>query len=339
MAGEEGGDCVKAIFEVQTLQICTTNACVLECANCTHLVGHHKKPYMMTMDQFTKVVDSLQGYPNMIGLIGGEVLLVPWFAEQARYLRSNFPREQLGLWSVFPHGEKYVKHREVICECFGNILLNDHSVPNIMHAPMLVAAGEYFETKEELYAASWNCWVQNSWSPGITPKGAFFCEVAAELDQLFDGPGGWDISEPRWWLRTPKDYTEQIERWCSKCGGCLPLARRSSQDNRCDVSEGNYEALKGRSRKVDNDKVIVHKRGEFKMDQAVTDPNTGVGSYPDQRPYKDELYRKGIAARYGIKLIMNPRGYWEPQLMEPGYKLPEPPPPSLFKILQAEHGA
>lgn len=266
---------------------------------------------MMTLEEFKKVVDSLEGYPKMIGLIGGEILLVPWFAEQARYLRSKFPRDQLGLWSVFPAGEKYSRHREVICECFGNILLNDHSKSNIMHAPMLVASGEYFDDPRDLELAAWKCWVQNSWSPGITPKGAFFCEVAAELDQLFDGPGGWDVSEPGWWKRTPADYKDQIARSCSKCGGCLPLEMRSSQDNRCDISEGNFKALKGKSRKVDNGTVVVHKKGEFKFDMNRLKTNL----YPDQSPYKDAVYRKGIAARYGINLVMNPRGYWSPELM------------------------
>lgn len=328
---------MKSIWEVETLQICTTDACVLECSNCTHLVGHAKKPYMMTLDEFKRVVDSLRGYPKMIGMIGGEVLLNPAFEDQARYLRANFPREQLGLWSVFPHGEKYRRYRETICECFGNILLNDHSKPNIMHAPILVASGEFFKTKRDMRAASWNCWVQNAWSPGVTPKGAFFCEVAGELDFIFEGPGGWDISEPDWWKRTPAEYLDQIDRYCSKCGGCLPLSRRSSQDNRDDISEGNFRILQEKSGKILQGKVVVHKEGEFPMDRQMVDPATGGTLYPDQTPYKDEIYRKGIAARYGIVLVMNKRGYWEPRLQEdmPGYD-PNPP-QSLFRIIQQEY--
>ena len=283
----------------------------------------------MSLDEFKHVVDSLEGYPKMIGLIGGEPIIVPWFAEECRYLASKFPRAQLGLWSVFPAGEKYSRHREVICETFGNILLNDHSVPGIMHAPMLVAAGEYFENKKDLHIAAWNCWVQNSWSPGITPKGAFFCEVAAEIDQLFDGPGGWDVSEHQWWKKTPADFADQIDFACTKCGGCLPLERRSSQDNRCDISEGNFELLKGKSRKVDLGKVIVHKKGEFKIDPALARTN----GYPDQSLYKSEAYRKGIAARYGIYLVLNERGYWEPTLTPPA-QAPTPAAPPLYQIMK-----
>jgi|SRR5580698_5610200 hypothetical protein len=362
---------MRAIVNVDTLQIHTTNACVLQCSGCTHLCGHHKKPYMMTLEEFKQVIDSLEGFPRMIGFIGGEPLLVPWFAEQARYARSKFPREQLGLWSVFPEGEKYARYREVICESFGNILLNDHSRGDIMHAPVLVASGEYFQkecadcrgkgvkisqgemfipdgmtsicqtcqgkgtvlSERDLYLAADACWVQNSWSPGITPKGGFFCEVAAELDQLFDGPGGWDVSEAEWWKRTPKDYAEQIERSCSKCGCCMPLARRSSQDEKCDMSEGNVRLLAGKSRKVDNGLIYIQKAGHFRFDEQLAQAPT---LYPNQT-YKQEQYRKGIAARYGIDLVMTPRGYWEPVLHDPNRKPPEPGPPSLFGMYQERY--
>lgn len=323
---------MKALWEVETLQISVTNACVLECANCTHLVGHAKRPHMMTLEYFKRVIDSLKGYPRMIGIIGGEPLLCPWIADGFRYMRSKFPKEQLGLWSVFPAGDKYVKYREVICETFDNILLNDHSVPTIMHAPMLVAAGEFYETQEELEAAAWNCWVQNHWSPSITPKGGFFCEVAGELDHLFEGPGGWDLT-PGWWRKTPVDYKEQVAQACSKCGGCLPLERRSSQDNRCDISEGNAKLLAGKSSKVDQGQVVIHKKGEFKFDQKMVDERTGVSKYPDQSPYKDQMYRKTIAARYGIALVINERGYWRPVLQE---SLPKEE-PSLFRILSERY--
>lgn len=330
------GDGMRAITAVDTLQIHTTNACVLQCSGCTHLCGHHKRPYFMTIPEFRKIVESLHGFPRMVGIIGGEPLLSPYAKEQFKILRETFPRDQLGLWSVFPEGEKYARLREDICATFGNLLLNDHTRGDIMHAPVLVASGEYFEDKRDLYLAADSCWVQNSWSPGITPKGAFFCEVAAELDQLFDGPGGWNVSEPGWWKRTPKDYTDQIERSCSKCGCCMPLARRTSQDDKCDISEGNAEILKGRSRKVDNGQIYLQKRGEFRFDTELMKKPT---LYPDQ-VYKQEEYRKAIAARYGIYLTMNSMGYWSPNLMPPGWEnrpATQPAPPGLYQIMKARY--
>jgi hypothetical protein len=57
-----------------------------------------------------------------------------------------------------------------------------------------------------------NCWWQRLLgSPSITPKGAFFCEVAAAMDMLFDGPGGWKI-EKDWWKRGPEGFGDQLCR-------------------------------------------------------------------------------------------------------------------------------
>jgi hypothetical protein len=276
----------------------------------------------------------------MVGLIGGEPLLVPWFDDMAKYARSKFPREQLGLWSVFPEDPpnapgRFSRHREVICECFGNVFLNDHTRGDIMHAPILVASQDVIKDKRELFMMADRCWVQNSWSPAVTNRGAFFCEVAGELDQLYGGPGGWDITEPGWWKRVPKDYTEQIERSCINCGACLPLERRSSMDVRCDMSAGAAERLKGRSRKVDKGQVVIQKEGEWHFDQKLVEaarlaaekgePSSG---YPVQT-YKDMDYRQRIANRYGIFLTVdNPRHCWEPHLMS---SIP-PPVPSVFEI-------
>ena len=326
---------MRSIASAATLQIDVTNACVLQCSGCTHLCGHHRAPFFMSMDEFRRTVDSLKGYPSMLGIIGGEPLISPYISDMMTYLHGAFPPEQCGLWSVFPHGDKYVKLRGQICETFGNILLNDHSRSDIMHAPILVASGEYFSNLDDLYMAADQCWVANRWSPSVTNKGAFFCEVAAELDQLFEGPGGWEV-KPNWWKKTPKDYTEQIERWCSKCGGCMPLARRSSQDEKCDISEGNFELLKGKSRKVDHGNVYVHKKGEFQFDYSLLDD----GGYPNQRPYQELAYRQAIADRYGILLVQNERGYLTPVLKKDGWQSQSKrPTETLYQIINQKFPA
>ncbi len=100
------------------------------------------------------------------------------------------------------------------------------------------------------------------------------------------------------------------------------------------MSTSNLERLKAiKSRKVARGEVAVHE--EFQFDESL------VGhTYPNQT-YQDQQYRKGIAARYGIYLVLNPRGFWEPKLMEDGGYQPEPPAeqktPSLFTILQERY--
>lgn len=360
---------MKSPAEHATIQIELTSACVLRCSNCTRFCGTHQVPFFLEEDQFRAAIDSLVEYSKLphalVGFMGGEPLLHPRFAEFCRYAQTKIERAKLGLWSTFPAGGKYPGYRDVICETFGNILLNDHQRDDILHAPVLMASEDYFKKEcpncrgskrdpydevgmgehpcpscngtglvtdmRELMLATEHCWVQESWSSAINPKGAFFCEVAAALSDLFDGPEGWKV-EPGWWKRTPAEFKEQREWACTKCGAALPLERiRNSQDNRDDVSVTNLERLKAiKSRKIAKGEYAL--REEFKFDRSLLE-NHG---YPAQT-YKEAQYRQRIAARYGILLVMNERGYWEPTIMPESYRPPEPPPPYLYQIFKSRY--
>lgn len=98
------------------------------------------------------------------------------------------------------------------------------------------------------------CWVQTLWAGAITPKGYFFCEVAAALDTIFDGPGGLPINPDCWrgdlWFETADGvrrphgpYAEQILRWCGRCGACVPLPGRWDGEEVDDVSPTNLAEL------------------------------------------------------------------------------------------------
>ena len=351
---------------MDTIQIDVTNACLLRCNGCTRFCGHHTKPFFMSMDDFKQAVDSLEGFSRerngIVGVMGGEPTLAPLFPEYVAYAKSKIPRANLGLWSIFPETKKH--YREIICEAFGNILLNDHSRDDIVHAPVLMGSEEYFRkqcpechgsgaitmfhggemTSEKpvcqkcrgvghvtddaaLFQAVDKCWVQESWSASVHPKGAYFCEVAAALAETFNGPDGWKV-EPGWWKRTPKDFAEQMDWACRRCGAAMPIERtRTTKDATDDVSPLNLERLKEiKSRKIARGEVQVH--DHFTFNQKLTE-NHG---YPGQT-YKDEIYRKTIAARYGISLVMNSRGYWDPRLTE---SLPRQE-PSLFRILSERY--
>jgi hypothetical protein len=303
--------------------------------------------------------------------MGGESLLHPDFPEFCEYASMRIPRAHLGLWSTFPDTPKHRGYAKLICDTFGVILLNDHSRDDIYHAPVLMASEEYFRKQcnyckgtgkvpakwltatlvmndqplptedielpcpeckngtvtddRALFAAVDHCWVQESWSASINNKGAWFCEVAAALSDLFGGPDGWPV-EPGWWKRVPADFKEQMDWACRKCGAALPISRlRNSQDVRDDVSPGNLKRLEEiKSRKVARGEYVV--REKFEMD-----PKLVGHTYPDQT-YKEEFFRQTIASRYGIRLVLDSRGFWEPTLA-PGWK-PAPPPKPLFEIFQ-----
>lgn len=355
--------------EMVTIQVEICSACVLHCSNCTRFSGMRQKETFISEEDFKKAIDSLVEYSKLphacVGFMGGEPTLHKQFVDFCDYAVSKIDRMKLGLWSVFPPAKKH--YREVIARTFGNVLLNDHSRDDILHAPVLMAAEDYFrkacpncegagllklqQTTEPLqcpqcqgkgtvtddlnmFANLEHCWVQESWSASVNSKGAFFCEVAAALDDMFGGPGGWPV-EPGWWKRVPKDFTSQMEWACRKCGAALPIERtHPSVDVRDDVSPSNLERLKEiKSRKVARGEFILHEHAKY-------DPSLFGKTYPRQT-YQETMYRQNIAAKYDMYLRLNERGYWEPRLKEDGgYNQPKPPtdqPKPLFEIFQESY--
>lgn len=293
---------MRPIVDMDNIQIEITNRCFKSCSNCTRLVNHHPKPYFMDFEQLKEAVDSVLVYPKMVGLMGGEPLLHPEFERFCKYLHSKIPPERCGLWTCFPKGKEH--YREVIVETFGNIFLNDQTRDDILHAPVLVAS-------EEVPGEQWvkdylinRCWVQNFWSASINPHGAFFCEIAAALSMLLETEqdnGGWKV-EPTWWTRVPKDFVKQMDRYCKLCGCAMPLKKRESMDGRDDISPKMFERLKDISPKIKRGECVVH---DLQLCEDNRQPAT----------YKDPKYREEIAARYGMFLYNNDRGFNTPCLI------------------------
>lgn len=292
---------MRPLRDMETIQIEITNHCVRQCSNCTRLIGHHQEPYFMDLSQAKEAIDSLEGFPNMVGIMGGEPLLHPEFEEISNYLSSKFSPKQCGLWTTFPNG--FEKHNKIICKVYGNVFLNDHTRNDVYHQPVLVAAQEICPPKDMWYLID-KCWVQNSWSASINPKGAFFCEVAAAMALLFDTNNAWKV-EKEWWRRTPKDYKEQMELYCINCGCAMPLPRRASIKEIDDISPKMFERLKDISPKLKNNK--------YQISGTHLEPENSCHSMAS---YKDIKYRSGIAEKYGIQLVINGMGYQTPYLIE-----------------------
>lgn len=264
--------------DMQIVLIDITNACTERCSNCTRFCGNHKKPFFMDFETFKRAVDSMEGFPGLTALIGGEPTLHPEFERFCEYLQSKYPRQDRQKRLFYPQkqfivellhqefeshriAEKpdgrrtferagigiysnmsgtYHKYHEMIQDTFQVQFLNDHINPSF-HQPGLFARKDLGISDKEWFPMRDNCWLQNAWSATITPKGAFFCEVAAAMDMLFDGPGGWPI-EPGWWKRQPEDFGDQ-KRWCEFCGFPLQTFMRPSSDEIDDVSPTMYEKL------------------------------------------------------------------------------------------------
>lgn len=260
---------MKSPKDMRIIQIDITNACIHKCSNCTRFCGHHKNPFFMDFSTFKRAVDSLDGYEGTVGIMGGEPTLHPDIEHMIHYLASKYPKKEynrfirpqtnfmegirdlemaythrfehdgitegrikgIGLWSAL--GKGYKDHYEVIQDYVSYQVLNDHT-NEIFHQPALITRKELGISDEKWFNIRNNCWVQNFWSATITPKGAFFCEVAGALDMLFNGPGGWEI-EPGWWKRTPEDFKEQLH-WCEYCSLALEIFARDARDEIDDVS-------------------------------------------------------------------------------------------------------
>jgi len=256
------------------IQIEITNACVHNCSNCSRFCGHHKKPFFMDYLTFKRSVDSLVDHVGLIGIMGGEPTLHPEFERFLEYLNKKIPvqykkklgefvypqkdfmesrrlaEERLlhpynyatgprriicgtGIWSSM--NPTYMKHFEIIQDTFVYQCLNDHkNTVRQFHQPPMVTRKEFGINDSDFKILKDKCWVNQEWSSSITPKGAFFCEIAAALDMLLDGPGGWPI-EPGWWKRTEDSFGEQTE-WCELCGLALETFSRDARDKIDDIS-------------------------------------------------------------------------------------------------------
>ncbi len=286
---------MKSPSEQKIIQIDLTNVCTHSCSNCTRFCGHHEKPFMMDFETFKRAVDSLVDSPGIVGIMGGEPTLHPEFGRFVEYYASKIgaqePRRRAlepivdfseyrtreladvcgrrGLFTSL--GKGYYRHFELIQEVFDYQCINDHTNPGL-HQALLVSRRELGVTDEEWVPLRDNCWIQNLWSSTVTPKGAFFCEVAGALDMLFGGPGGLEV-DSEWWKRTPDQFGDQLQ-WCELCGAALQVPRRLANEEVDDISPVLCEKLKAvNSPKLRRQRVEVLDVGEYSAEEYACDPS------------------------------------------------------------------
>lgn len=330
---------MKSPQDMRIIQIDITNACMYRCSNCTRFCGHHKKNFFMDFETFKRAVDSMIGYHGTIGIMGGEPTLHPEFERFVNYLQTKLPNEYkkkntslinpqkdfietvllenkmysevydystgpretivgAGLWSAMV--PSYKKHYELIQDVFKMQAVNDHG--NIMyHSPILINRKDMGIPDNEWYKIRDNCWAQDIWSATITPKGAFFCEIAGALDMLFDGPGGWAI-ENGWWKRTPEQFGDQL-KWCELCGIAMETFTRDANDWIDDVSESMYKKLQ----EIDSPK--LKKEGAInlvKIENGVISEESKCGT----KEVRKELFYDSFSSRFNnAKTILFPEKF------------------------------
>ena len=270
---------MKTPDERPVIQIDITNACTHRCSNCTRFCGFQKKPYFMDFDYFCRAVDTLKNRKGVIGIIGGEPTLHPKFKEMCKYLNEIIPKEnrvdkselryptndyigllnrvKLGGMELLDFGElslmgvtgaglwtsitpQYKRYLEDILDTFDEQFINDHNSISF-HQPILISRRELEIKDDDWLEMREGCWVNRLWSGAVTPKGAFFCEVAGSLDMLFNGPGGLPL-ENDWWKRPIEDYEYQFH-WCEMCGIPLKTYSRNANESITDVSQEMFDKI------------------------------------------------------------------------------------------------
>ncbi len=290
---------------MKIIQIEITNACINQCSNCTRFCGHYEKPFFMDFETFKVAVDSLKNYKGMVGIMGGEPTLHPEFERLIEYYVSARP--DVGLSLMFKHpvrdfntflqkrlnvpsfrkrglfsalGSKYYEHFETIQDVFSYQCINDHKNSGL-HQPLLISRKELGIPDDEWFRLRDRCGLQNEWSASITPKGAFFCEIAASLDMLFEGPGGWKV-EPGWWMRMPVDFKDQLH-WCELCSAALAVPANPGAEEIDIISPMLLEKIKIRegSYKVKNNKYRIFDPTRYDKNKIPVsykhDPHLGSG--------------------------------------------------------------
>ncbi|MDA8430916.1 MAG: radical SAM protein [Geobacteraceae bacterium] len=295
-----------AIRDKSVIQIEVTNSCERECTNCSRFVGHYRNTYFMDLDQVEKAIDSLRDFPGVIGIMGGEPLKHPGFMEICRMMKQMLPPEKRYLWTS---GYNWDTYRQVIRKTFGgNIHFNNHNDSTQKHHPMLLSISDIIEDRNLVRQLVDNCWVNMKWSASVNPKGAFFCEIAAAMDVLFEGPGGHPV-ERGWWDKDPEAFREQRERYCYRCGACVPYFPVRLTDS--DVaSVSNYLHLKEvDSPKLRNKGIRLHKEelSQQQLEELAREwqPWKHLGVMEKEGSGENEVELYGKPYGYFIKLKKN----------------------------------
>lgn len=245
------GDVRPGVWRGRILQVKVTNACDLDCKNCSVGVGlakKLKKRVLMTPGQFRESLRSLRGFPGVIGMFGGNPCIHPQFEELCAIFRQEIPnKEQRGLWSnnLFGHGklcretfhgphcnlnvhQSQKAWDEIVRDWPEARLIHSGLQDKSMHGPIFGSMTELGLTEAEMWRKVSTCYVNQTWSAEITVVDGqlvgYFCEIAATMAELTgDASKGTPIA-PGWWQQTMPAFEHQVMEYCTKC--LIPMNAR-----------------------------------------------------------------------------------------------------------------
>ena len=229
----------------------------------------------MEVSRVGEWLDSLNGFEGMVGIMGGEPTLHPQFTEICT-LFHKIPKQRRGLWTS---GHNWEKYKDIIKETFPekNIVYNEHSTSGGTHQQLLVAMKDIIKDKKFRQELKDNCWIQRRWETcSVTPYGAYFCEVAASLDILFNSGKNAVPVANGWWKNT-EQFKKQY-KICDLCGAPVPIGGMSDRASFDLISKGNLKKLK----KLGSPKVS---QGNYATYDRTWDKEQVINKSQDWKPY------------------------------------------------------
>jgi hypothetical protein len=221
-------------------QVAVTSACwpktpagqLTGCSNCTRLLAHEKKRYVMSPEHFRECVTvarefvyAERKYPDhqgrinkCLGIFGGEPLMTPCFDQYVEILCELVPEPQhRGLWTSWDW-ENYVSPKWGPARPLVERLLgiengkrrgflnwNMHEESNVCeHHSTLVSVSHVFPNDPQHQWELINqCWLNRDWSACYAydadnqPK-FYFCEIAASMDRVLRLGTGLPVESGVW---------------------------------------------------------------------------------------------------------------------------------------------
>jgi hypothetical protein len=233
------------------MQIVVTTACDLTCSNCTQLIVFRRDYKFMTLDCFEQAVVSMEGWPGVVALFGGNPCVHPQFPELCRILAEHRAPAQRGLWSnhLFKHGQIAMatfsesrlnlnahasRAAAALFETyFSNQWIQGSDTRASWHAGILMDRRDMGMSDEEWTQRRERCDINQHWSGAILQRDGkpygYFCEVAGALDGI-RGENHGVPAERGWWRQGMSGFAEQVRGCCDRgCG--IPLRFEGHRDS------------------------------------------------------------------------------------------------------------
>lgn len=194
-----------------------TSRCIRSCAHCTRCVRQIKQRDA-NLDDIEDSLKSLKGWGGGVVCIGGEPSIHRQWVEVKELFREYVPTWRAALFTAKKGAVVWAQIENP--STFGVINFNDH-YEGSWHQPVLVSGLDLPMHRNDLKRLRDRCWLNWHWCPVIRPGvGAYFCEVAASIDQLMSGGKNAMPLEPYWWMKGIPNNQAAI---CYFCGIMLNL--------------------------------------------------------------------------------------------------------------------